>query len=218
MQKAVLYFRVSKGSQIYGMEAQKRFVEAFLMKRGMIAVKAYYEKESGKKIRRPELKKAIRYAKMVGAILIFSTMSRLSRYALLVADLMLKKVAFVAADKPHASQLENLKDAIRMQEEREDISRRTIDGLREAKAKGVKLGENGKVLAVINKQRADTFAQSKGPIIQALHDAGYSYEQIAKKWNKEKVGAFHEGCRWHASTIYSVWKRCKMIQLQSSIP
>lgn len=207
MEKAVLYFRVSRESQVYGMEAQQRFVERFLKEFGMTAVKAYYEKESGKNIRRPELKKAIRYTKMTGGTLIFSTMSRLSRWALLVADLMLKGIPFKAADKPHATALETLKEAIRVQEEREDISRRTKDALREAKAKGVALGRNGKVLAVRNKQLADDFAQVKGPMIRQLHDEGFSYQGIADKWNKEGVGSFRDGCKWHASTVYDTWKR-----------
>jgi len=211
MQKAVLYFRVSKGSQIYGMDAQQRFVEAFLKATGMTAVKAYYEKESGRNVRRPELKKAIRYTKMVGATLIFSTMSRLSRYALLVADLMLRKIPFKAADKPYATQLENLKDAIRMQEEREDISRRTKDALREAKARGVELGKYGKIQAAVNKRLADGFARVKGPIIEQLHNAGYSYQEIADTWNKEGEPSFREGCKWHASTVYDTWKRYKAL-------
>ncbi|HEY8436674.1 recombinase family protein [Pseudoflavitalea sp. X16] len=212
MKKAVLYFRVSRESQIYGMEAQKRFVENFLKVSGMTAIKSYYEKESGKKVRRPELRKAIRYCKRIGATLIFSTMSRLSRYALLVADMMIKKIPFIAADKPYATELENLKEAIRVQEEREDISRRTKDGLREASAKGVELGKYGKIQAAKNIALANAFAQEKGPIIQALHDEGYSYEKIAKKWNKERIGSFHEGCKWHASTVYETWKRSTTIK------
>lgn len=193
------------------MDAQKRFVDEFLKMFGMTAVKAYYEKESGKRVRRPELKKAIRYTKRIGGTLIFSTMSRLSRYALLVADLMLKKVRFKAADKPYATELENLKEAIRVQEEVEDISRRTKDGLREARAKGVELGKYGKIQAAKNIELANAFASLRGPIIRQLHDEGLSYQDIADKWNKEKVSSFHDR-HWHASTVYDTWKRSTTIK------
>jgi DNA invertase Pin-like site-specific DNA recombinase len=207
MKKAVLYFRVSTKKQILGMDAQRRFIDEFLANSDMTVARIYIEKESGKRIRRPELKRAVRYSKMIGATLVFSTMSRLSRDALLVADLMLKKVDFIAADKPNARPLEHLEDAIRAQREVEDISKRTRDALQEAKAQGVELGKNGKVLAERNKRLADEFAQTKGSMIEQLHDAGYSYQAIADKWNAEGPEPFREGCRWHASTVYTTWKR-----------
>lgn len=199
------------------MDAQIHFVNEYLRISGKVAIREYREIESGKNEHRPELEKAIRYCKRTGATLIFSTMSRLSRKALLVAGLMIKKIKFIAADKPDATQREHLKDAIRMEEEGEDISRRTKEGLQAAKAKGVELGKYGKILAGINRDKADAFAREKGPIIQALHDEGYSYEGIARKWNKEGLSSFREGCNWHASTIYDVWKRSTTINQNTPV-
>jgi DNA invertase Pin-like site-specific DNA recombinase len=210
MEKAVPYYRVSTKKQLLGLDAQKHFVDRFMQMSDMIVIKTYYEKESGKSDRRPELKKAIRYCKKEGAVLIFSTMSRLSRSALLVADLMIKKVNFRAADKPNATFLEHLEDAIRAEREVQDISRRTKDALAAAKANGVQLGKHGKVLALQNKQLANAFAQRYGPMIEALRAQGYSFKRIAKKWNVEGISSFRQG-HWHASTVYSTWKRYKAL-------
>lgn len=182
----------------------------------MTVVRVYYEKESGRHAHRPELKKAIRYCRMKNAKLIFSTMSRLSRSALLVADLMIKKVSFIAADKPNATMLEHLEDAIRAEREVEDISKRTKAALKEAKARGVELGKNGKVLAERNKRLADTFSKEKGILIKELHDAGLTYRDIAEKWNKEGVKPFRRSCRWHISTICTTRKRYLTILSEES--
>ena len=187
------------------------FVNTYLQLTRATVLRVYKEIESGYDEYRPELEKAIRYCKRTGATLIFSTMSRLSRNALLVAGLMMKRIRFIAADKPYADDLDHLEDAIDAERELRRIRRRTKEGLQAAKAKGVELGKYGKVLAGINREKADAFAKEKGPIIQALHDAGYSYESIARLWNKEGVSSYREGCFWHASTIYDVWKRSMTI-------
>jgi DNA invertase Pin-like site-specific DNA recombinase len=145
-------------------------------------------------------------------------MDRLSRNALLVAGLMINKIKFVAVDKPNATPLDHLQDAINAEREGDRIRKRTKEGLQAAKAKGVELGKYGKVLAGINRDKADAFAREKGPIIQALHDEGYSYEGIARKWNKEGLSSFREGCNWHASTIYDVWKRSTSINQNMPVP
>jgi DNA invertase Pin-like site-specific DNA recombinase len=212
MDKAVLYFRESSKDSKHGMDGQEYFVESFLAIRPMTIARIYREIKSGRKRNRPEFKKAVRYAKRIGAILVISTMDRLTRDALIVPYLYFSGVRFIAADKPDATMLDHFEDAIRAQREVELLSKRTKAGLQAAKAKGIELGKNGKVLAAINKRLADDFAQAKGPMIGQLHDEGLSYQGIADKWNKERVSSFHEGCKWHASTVYTTWKRSTMIK------
>lgn len=212
MEQVVVYLRESTEDQKHGMDGQEYTVDDFLKATNKIAVRIYREVKSGLKRNRPELKKAVRYCKRIKARLVISTMDRLSRDALWVAYLILSGVKFIAADKPDADDLDHMEDAIAAEREVRKLRKRTKDGLRVAKAKGIELGKNGKILAAKNKQMANEFALLKGPIIGQLHDEGWSYQGIANKWNKEHVGSFRQGCKWHASTVYDTWKRSTTIK------
>jgi DNA invertase Pin-like site-specific DNA recombinase len=205
MEKAATYYRVStkkQGKSKLGLQAQQNAVNALP---DFEIIREFFEVESGKKKRRPILKKALRYCKKTNAVLIIANIDRLSRNALVVASILGSKVKFIAADKPNARPLDHLEDAIKAEREGEAISRRTKDALREAKKRGVILGKNGKSLAVQNKEASLLFAQTVRPIIEGLKDEGYvTLQSITNELNRRKVAAYRPGSKWHKSTVYKI--------------
>lgn len=123
----------------------------------------YVEVETGKRNSRPELQKALASCKRQKATLIIAKLDRLGR-----------NVAFIAVDNPHASKMVLHALAAFAENERGMISQRTKEALAAAKARGVELGANGKILGRQNKENADTFALSVAPIIDALKKKRYN--------------------------------------------
>ena len=89
---------------------------------------------------RPELGKALHYAKVTGATLVIAKLDRLSRNAAFLLQLQDSGAKFVAADMPEACHLTVGILALVAQQEREATSARTKAALAAAKARGVKLG------------------------------------------------------------------------------
>jgi DNA invertase Pin-like site-specific DNA recombinase len=96
--KFVAYYRVStdkQGKSGLGLAAQRKAVRDYLDGGKWI--------ESGKNSDRPELAKAIAFAKKHRARLVVAKLDRLSRNVAFLATLLEKKVDFVAVDNPHAT-------------------------------------------------------------------------------------------------------------------
>jgi hypothetical protein len=94
---------------------------------------------------RPELVKAIAFAKKHRARLIIAKLDRLSRNVAFISALMERRVDFIAVDNPHATKF-NLHILAAVAEfERDAISRRTREALAAAKARGVKLGNYARI-------------------------------------------------------------------------
>ena len=85
----------------------------------------FTEVESGKRADRPELAKAIAFAKRHRARLIIAKLDRLSRNVAFISALMERKVDFVAVDNPHATKFNIHILAAVAEFERDAISRRT---------------------------------------------------------------------------------------------
>lgn len=208
MLKGVPYYRVStkkQGKSRLGLEAQKDAVNTYTQLYDTEIVREYFEVESGRKKSRPELKKALRYCRKTGAILIIANIDRLARNALLVASLIESKVKFVAANKPHAEPLDHLEDACKAEREGIVISQRTKLALREAKKRGVELGKNGKFLAAHNKQAAIDFRRKMWPVVESLREDGFkTINAITNELNKRRIPAFRSGAKWHRSTVHSI--------------
>lgn len=205
MEKAATYYRVStkkQGRSRLGLDAQKEAVRSL---REFIIVKEFFEIESGKKKHRPVLKQALRFCKKNNCVLIIANIDRLARNALLVAAILESKVKFIAADKPFAKPLDHLEDAIKAEREGEAISRRTKLALREAKKRGVVLGENGKVLATKNKEASLLFAKALQPVLQELKGEGFkTIRAITNELNKRRIPTFRTGSKWHTSTVHKI--------------
>lgn len=210
MLKGVPYYRVStkkQGKSRLGLDAQKDAVKTYTRLYNTEIIREYFEIESGRKKIRPELKKALRYCRKTGAILIIANIDRLARNALLVASLIESKVRFVAANKPYAEPLDHLEDACKAEREGIVISQRTKLALREAKKRGVELGKNGKALAAYNKQASIDFRQRMLPVLEGIKGEGFStLEAITKELNRRHIPTFRNGAKWHRSTVHSMLK------------
>jgi len=133
----------------------------------------YVEVESGKRRNRPELAAALEACKREKATLLIAKLDRLARNVHFISGLMESGVDFVAADNPHANKLMIHLLAAFAEHEREQISERTKEALAAAKARGVELGKNGKVLARQNRVKAVTFANGMAKTVQQLREEGF---------------------------------------------
>lgn len=139
----IAYYRVStkkQGASGLGIEAQKTAVQKFLNRNEDIILSEFQDIESGKKDDRPELKKAIEYAKQTNSKLIIAKLDRLSRNATFIFTLRDSKVDFTCVDMPNANSVTIGIMAVLAQDERERISQRTIAALVELKKQGKTLG------------------------------------------------------------------------------
>src|SRR6185312_5557798 len=219
--EAVAYYRAStpgQGKTRLGLDAQKTNVTNCLLLIDATVVKEYCEIESGKRNKRKELQKAIHYCRRYKKALIIADMSRLTRNAFFAAVLLEGKVRIISADKPFATRLDLLKDSIRYQEEGEDISRRTKQGLEEARKRGVVLGKTGKALGALMKARTRVQAIDLMPIVEDRWAKGFNTrEKLAKQFNKERIATFQGGdCHWHPSTIHTLLKRIEKLKSETS--
>src|SRR6185437_192090 len=142
-ERCVAYYRVSTDRQArsgLGLEAQREAVERLAIQRRSQIVAQFTEAESGKINSRPELTKALHYAKVTGAILLIEKLDRLGRNAAFLLTLRDSGARFIAADVPDANDLTVGILALVAQQEREAISRRTREALAAAKRRGIRLG------------------------------------------------------------------------------
>lgn len=213
--KYVAYYRVStprQGQSGLGLEAQQKAIELYLGSHKTSIIAEFTDVESGSKKNRSELNKALKMCKKERAILIIAKLDRLTRNVHFVTGLMESKVKFVAADVPHANKLMIHLMAAFAEHEQEMISQRTREALQAARARGVKLGSNGKNLAALNKKKADEFALKMKPILEGLNEKGFlSNRAMVKALNNRKIKSA-TGKQWHLQTLYSVIKRIKILR------
>ena len=141
--KYVAYYRVSTAKQGitgFGMDAQQRAVESFLVGKDAKLINQYREMESGAKNDRPELHKALRKCRLTGATLLIAKLDRLSRNRRFLMELADSSINFVCCDMPEANNLTVGLLACLADYERQLISERTKAALAAAKARGIKLG------------------------------------------------------------------------------
>ena len=183
------------------MDAQRKTVTDYINGNGNKVLAEYTEIESGKKISRPELDKALSHCKRVGATLVIAKLDRLARDVHFIAGLMVSKVEFVAADMPTANTLTIHIMAAFAEHERKVISERTIAALAAAKARGVVLGATGKALAAANKAKALARAKDLRPTIVALRAEGITtVRAVAEALNRRNVPT-PKGGKWHPTSV-----------------
>ena len=224
--KFVAYYRVStakQGVKGLGIGAQKEAVRKFVQGGSLIA--EYTEQESGKRDDRPQLASALEHCKRVGAILVISRLDRLSRNLAFITSLQSSGVEFICCDMPAANKLTIHVLGAVAEAERDMISTRTKEALKEAKARGVQLGnpdnlsEQAKVKGRIlgrakQNERADKFAALHYQRIISLREEGQSYKYIAEMFNRERILTSRglEGS-WTAATVRRLLKRAKTLKL-----
>jgi len=204
MQTWISYLRVSTAKQGIGglgIDAQREAVTSFASGRRGEILAEYVEVESGKRNDRPALANAIIHAKRVGAVLLIAKIDRLSRSVALISSLMEAQVEFQAVDMPDANRFVVHIMAAVAEWEREQISARTKAALAAAKARGVRLGANGRVLA--DRAKADAFDYCRpleGDVRAIIADGASSLREVAAGLNARGIPARSGGVWWPSNT------------------
>lgn len=210
MKRYVIYRRVStdeQGKSGLGIEAQDRDIRLFLegySDQPFAVVAEFTEVASGADDRRPELTKALDMARKHGAELLVAKLDRLSRKVSFIASLLDdRKVQLRVAAMPQADKFQLHIYAALAEQEREFISIRTKAALKEAKARGVKLGGARDKTLKRNQEvqrKATERAQNVAGLIQPLREAGKSLREIAAELNRAGVRTARGG-EWQASQV-----------------
>ena len=218
LEPCIAYYRVStnkQGKSGLGLEAQQAAVADFTKSRGYHIRGEYTEVESGKKKSRPKLAKAIKETKRHKAKLVIAKLDRLARNVHFISGLMESNVDFVAVDMPTADRFMLHVYAAMAEEEGRRISQRTKAALAAAKARGVMLGVNGKILKILaqrNKQDALTFVEQMHPIIEEIKAEGHkTIRAITAEFNRKGIPS-REGKKWHLRTTCKILDMMKQIE------
>ena len=214
--RLVAYERVStarQGKSGLGLEAQRKAIDDFAGSRGAAVLARFTEVESGRKVDRAELRKAIELARLTGATLVIAKLDRLSRNAAFLLTLRDSGVRFLACDIPEANDLTVGIMALVAEQEREAISRRTKEALAAAKARGVKLGnpngaealrragKGGAALRAVVSANAECFARDLAPVIADIRAGGATtLRAIAGELNARGM-LTRRGGRWQVSNV-----------------
>ena len=198
----VAYYRVStqkQGRSGLGLDVQREKVHEFLDSSDTL-IQEFVEIESGNRDSRVELEKAIRLCVKTNASLLIHKLDRFSRRVSFISSMMDRGIKLTVVDLPNASDFQLHIFAALSQEERRLISERTRSALKKAKERGVKLGLNGRVLALENKRNAAKFADSYKDQLLQMSSEGMSYSRIASELNKSGYKSFRGGV-FYASTV-----------------
>lgn len=219
MKKYVAYYRVStdkQGIRGLGIEAQKTAVQNITNGGELIA--EFTEVESGRKKNRPELNKALEYAKAAGATLIVAKLDRLSRDVSFLFNLRTAGVDFVAGDIPELTTLTLGIYATFAQHEAERISQRTKDALAELKKQGVVLGQqdNRNLLSNNGRQNSIDTRQTQArdnlnsiramALIKSLKAQSKPNKDIVKELNNNGY-LTPNGCKFTGVQVNRLWDR-----------
>lgn len=216
----VSYLRVStdrQGRSGLGLEAQRGAVSGFLNGGRWSLVQEFVEVESGKRIDRPELAKALALCRAHRATLLVAKLDRLARDAHFLLGLEKAGVEFVACDMPSANRLTVGIMAMVAEEERRMIAARTKAALAAAKARGVKLGgfrgragtaEDAAHARAVRQGMADDRAEALAPILARIDPEGaLSLRAVAAALEAEGVPTVSGKGRWTAAGVQRVRER-----------
>jgi DNA invertase Pin-like site-specific DNA recombinase len=216
MIKYVTYRRVSTQEQRrsgLGLEAQARDIDTYLKHfsgHPYEVIGEFLDVLSGADDFRPELFKALAIARKQKAILLVAKLDRLSRKVSYIATLMEDKtVEFKVANLPQADKMQLHLYAMLAEQERDFISQRTKAALKEAKARGVKLGGLRDSTALLNKARADkalAYAKSIEKLLAPMVKQKMSMNSMAIALNDSGTNT-STGKKWTSMQIFRVLER-----------
>lgn len=210
MSDFVTYLRCSTGKQQasgLGIEAQREAVERYAAQTGGTIIAEYTETESGAKSDRLQLAKALAHCRRAKATLLIARLDRLSRSLSFVAQLLDANVEIRCADMPEANRLLLQMLAVFGEHERQMIRDRTRAALAAAKARGIVLGANGKVLAAKHRAEAQAHADGLRLAIEQARIAGcVSLPEIADFLTAQGHQTATGG-KWHPMTVRRVLDR-----------
>jgi len=209
-QSFLSYLRVSTNRQGHdglGIEAQREAVRRYCDQIGAELLGEFVEVETGKNSDRPVLAEALAACRSQKATLAIAKLDRLSRSVSFIAGLMDAKTPFVAVDMPFATPLVLHVMAAFAEHERIQIAARTKAALAAAKARGVKLGTHGAVLAAQHKASATAFAMSVAPHIAAARSSGATTLRALADYLNATGVPTREGSTWYPASVGLVVKR-----------
>ena len=220
--KYVIYYRVStdkQGRSGLGLEAQQQQVKTYLQSKPNAEVVAeYVEVDSGKKVNRIELTKAVADAKKNKAVLLVAKLDRVARNVKLFLDL-LDQVQIEFTDTPALSngtsdsRLVLTQLAAFAEWEASKISERTKAALAAKKARGESMGimgkENIKATNGKRKEQADVFAIQLAPMLLGLAK-DMSQRKLIEYLNEQHVKS-PTGKEWRLNSLQNVLKRAKTL-------
>ena len=220
--KYVIYYRVStdkQGQSGLGLEAQQQQVKTYLQSKPDAEVVAeYVEVDSGKKVNRIELNKAVADAKKNKAVLLVAKLDRVARNVKLFLDL-LDQVKIEFTDLPALSngssdsRLVLTQLAAFAEWEAAKISERTKAALAAKKARGEPMGvmgkENIKATNGKRKEQADDFAKSLAAMLLPLENT-MSQRKLVDYLNLHGVNS-PTGKAWRLNSLQNVLKRAKTL-------
>lgn len=220
--KYVIYYRVStdkQGQSGLGLEAQQQQVKTYLQSKPDAEVVAeYVEVDSGKKVNRIELNKAVADAKKNKAVLLVAKLDRVARNVKLFLDL-LDQVRIEFTDLPALSngtsdsRLVLTQLAAFAEWEAAKISERTKAALSAKKARGEPMGimgkENIKATNGKRKEQADDFAKSMAAMLIPLA-ATMSQRKLVDYLNQHGVKS-PTGKEWRLNSLQNVLNRAKTL-------
>ena len=211
----ISYLRVStqrQGEFGLGIEAQRAAVAGFLAQRGGSLVQEFVEVESGSKRARPILVQSIALSKKCGATLLIAKLDRLARNVAFVSSLMESGVEFVAVDAPYANRLMIHILAAFAEHERLLISQRTKAALAAAKARGVRLGDNGARLGRLHHEEALAWAETfRKPVDDALGRGKTTLLEVATALN-EAGHRTRRNSLWTVGTTHRLVRRLANVE------
>ncbi|WKN45415.1 recombinase family protein [Tunicatimonas pelagia] len=212
MKQAIAYYRVSttrQGRSGLGLEAQQSAVRNYCALHEYALITEVKEVKSTRK-HRIGLFEALDLCRQHRATLIVARLDRLGRDVEQIAGIVKSKVDIIVTDNPHANRFTIHILAAVAEEQRQRISEATKAALQAAKERGVELGKNGKLLSVTNRKAAQDFAHQLSPVLRRLQRRGItSVRAISKELNRKGIPTFHEGGKWHPSTVHTLMNRLK---------
>jgi DNA invertase Pin-like site-specific DNA recombinase len=237
--KTISYLRVStdkQGRSGLGREAQRAAVESYLNSGRRTLLAEYVETESGKRADRPQLAKALAYAKAVGGTVVFAKLDRLARNVDLLRSLVASDVDLVFCDLPHVPPGATGRFMLTVMASVAEleaglISERTKAALAAAKARGIKLGNpngarslrgkqtgNRQAVALV-KTNATLRASNLRGIIDDLRGRGVnSVRALASELNIRAV-LTPRGGAWHPTSVARLLARLNAhVDLSERVP
>ena len=221
MKKIIGYLRVStskQGIDGLGMAAQEKAVLDYVAATGGQLLVMFAEVETAKRSNlenRPELRKALAYAKRAKATLVVAKLDRLSRSVAVTSALHESGVDFVACDNPNANRLTIQIMAVMAEDEARAISSRTKAALAAAKVRGTLLGaarpecrnlktdssiKGASRSAVVRANLAKKMYEDLLPEVSAMRAAGETLRAIAAALNTMGYTT-SRGAAWNATQV-----------------
>ena len=212
MLKVIQYRRVStvgQGQSGLGLEAQQNILSNYYrtVEGGVEVIADFVEVQSGKKLIREELEKAVFLCKKQNLVLVIAKLDRLARSVFFVSRLIQSGVKFIVAESPNDDTFTLHIKASVAEEAARRISETTRQALAEKKRQGFKLGTPNYQLAIDNKKKAAEFAESVRANIELIITKGVNrVAHLVFELNRQNVKSATGGM-WSTSSVYRVLKR-----------